>query len=115
MRAIRSNIKKRLVEDASKYGCLRKYLMNDHICGGRITFEHVWIYAGRQIDEYWSILPICAKSHSVDEYQDGGIMNKEKNEWLSLWKVQKGDLDNYPRFNWSQRKKYLEEKYGNIG
>lgn len=53
-------------------------------CAGRITKEHAIIYAGKQLQEEWAILDICVYHHEVDEYQDGGGMNKEKHIWLAL-------------------------------
>lgn len=112
MRKISPNILKRLLKD--NIPCLRKKILNDHVCQGRTTYEHVWVFAGRQIDEYFSIIPLCAYSHSVDLFQDGGILNKEINEWLSLGKVRYGDLDKYYKKDWNQRKRYLESVYGKV-
>lgn len=77
-----------------------------------MTLEHVWIYAGRQIDEWWAIISICAKAHSVDQFQDGGILDKEINQWLSINLMSEEDEANYPKFDWKQRRKYLNGKYG---
>lgn len=117
MRPITPKIQNLLSKEQLEHGgCMRRSILNDHICKGRLgTREHAWIYGGSQIDEWWAILLLCAYSHSVDQYQDGGILNKEINEWLSLWKVKEGDLDKYPRKDWKQRKFYLEKKYGKIG
>ena len=61
--------------------CARR---KDGGCSGRITFEHAIIFKGRQLDEPWSILHLCARHHAVDEFQDGGDLQKEKNIWLAL-------------------------------
>lgn len=53
-------------------------------CEGRMTKEHAIIYAGKQLQEEWAILDICAYHHEVDFHQDGGGMNKEKHIWLAL-------------------------------
>lgn len=53
-------------------------------CAGRITKEHAVYYAGKQIQEDWAILDICAYHTEVDFHQDGGGMNKEKHEWIAL-------------------------------
>lgn len=80
-------------------------------CKGRITFEHALIYAGRQIQEKWAILPICAYHHAVDQYQDCGKMDKNKHEWLAISRMTEEDMQKYPRFDWKQRLKYLNTKY----
>ncbi len=53
-------------------------------CDGRITKEHALYYAGKQIQEDWAILDICAFHTEVDFHQDGGGMNKEKHIWIAL-------------------------------
>ncbi len=53
-------------------------------CDGRITKEHAVYYAGKQIQEDWAILDICAYHTEVDFHQDGGGMNKEKHVWIAL-------------------------------
>lgn len=92
--------------------CLRQEVLGDHNCEGRCTLEHVWIYASRQVDEWWAIIMICAKAHSVDQFQDGGIMDKEINEWLSINLMTPADEAKYYKKNWKQRREYLNGKYG---
>lgn len=53
-------------------------------CQGRITIDHSIIFAGRQLDEMWSLLPICAYHHAVDRFQDGGDLNKEVHRWIAI-------------------------------
>lgn len=61
--------------------CLRSEEGN---CQGRITMEHSIIYAGKQLQEEWSILPICEFHHGVNNFQDRGNLNKEKHVWIAL-------------------------------
>lgn len=58
--------------------------LKGHVCDGRITWEHAMTYAGGQIQEKWAIIPLCAKAHAVDQYQDGGDLDKRCNEWIAL-------------------------------
>lgn len=53
-------------------------------CQGRVTKEHALYYAGKQIQEEWAILDICAYHTEVDFHQDGGGMNKQKHAWIAL-------------------------------
>ena len=113
MRPISQKIKKDLIQTGDTIGCYRKYFLNDHECGGRkFTLEHAIIYAGKQLDEFWAIVPLCAYSHSVDEYIDSGILNKEINEWIAIGRASSSDLAKYPKRDWGQRMRYLESKYG---
>src|SRR3990167_744501 len=112
MRPITEKVKKKVLEVAQGK-CLRREVLGDHECGGRhVTLEHVFIYAGHQINEWWAIIGICAKAHSVDQFQDGGILNKEINQWISINLMTLEDEAKYPRFNWKQRRAYLNGKYG---
>lgn len=79
-----------------------------------MTKEHVWLYGGRQIDESWAIIDLCSLAHSVGEFQDTGILKKEINEWISINLMSPSDEDSYPRFDWSQRRRYLNRKYGKM-
>ncbi len=53
-------------------------------CQGRITKEHAIIYAGKQLQDEWSILDICEYHHGVNNFQDRGNLNKEKHVWIAL-------------------------------
>jgi len=84
-------------------------------CAGRITREHALIYAGKQIDEPWAIVKICSRHHSVDEYQDGGLLDKEKNVWVALNKATDDQLRQYSKaVDYIALKKRLNTKYGYI-
>ena len=79
-------------------------------CDGRITWEHVWIYAGRQIQEAWAIIPLCEYHHAVNSHQDGGNLSKEINQWISLQRATSQDLQKYPKKDWKMLYNYLHGK-----
>lgn len=82
-------------------------------CAGRITIEHAIIYAGRQLDELWSLIPLCARHHNVDQYQDLGTYNRELSEWVATQRATKQELQAISKaINWEHRRDYLEHKYG---
>jgi len=111
MRKVSPNVKKEMLERPEK--CERYEMFHDHICQGRLTWEHAIIYAGRQVDASWAIIKICAWSHDVDEFQDGHHLDKNKNEYIALKKLTPELLKQYPRNNWEQKLKYLDAKYNN--
>lgn len=74
---------------------LRKDLANDpfykhcaladyHECGGRVTWEHALIFAGRQIQRRYAIVPVCEAGQEVGAYQDAHTMDKQMNIWVAL-------------------------------
>jgi len=79
-------------------------------CKGRITWEHCWTYAGRQIQEKWAIIPLCEWHHL------GGGMDKFVNQYISLCRATPEELKKYPRVDWEQEKKrclyLIIKKYG---
>lgn len=84
-----------------------------HECGGRITREHALIYKGRKIQELWAIIPLCAKYHSVDQYQDNGLLNKELNVWVALNRATDEELQRHSKLeDYIYMRDYLNDKYG---
>ena len=110
MRAISKKVQKELDDDPRMKVCARS---DERNCQGRITREHALIYGGKQIDEAWAILGICAYHHEVDEFQDGGGMNKEKHEWLALRQAPAGRLKELSKaIDYERKLRYLNGIYG---
>lgn len=86
--------------------CERAAFLQDHVCSGRSTMEHAWIYSGSQLNEAWSIIRLCEWSHL------GKGLNKEVNHWISLQHATDADLAKFPKKDWKQIKLYLNKKYG---
>ena len=79
MRKISDSVKAQLLSEPDV--CARKATGG---CDGRITFEHAIIYAGRQLDEAWAIVKLCERHHGVNQYLDGGDLDKQENIRLAL-------------------------------
>lgn len=96
--------------------CLRRLALKDHKCQGRITWEHAILHAGKRVNEVWAIVELCAWAHSVDQFQDGGGMNKRINEWLALSRIKDWESveRKYPRTQWQLRLVYLTGLYGRL-
>lgn len=92
--------------------CERNLLLHDHQCAGRLTREHALIYAGSRIDEAWAIVILCAYAHEVDQFQDGGGLDKRINEWIAINRMTPEIEARFPRFNWAQKRRYLNGLYG---
>lgn len=74
-------------------------------CEGRITWEHALIYASKQVQESFAIIPLCVYHHL------GKGLNKELNVALALSQATDWDLQRYPKSDWKQKRKYLLKKY----
>ena len=110
MRKIPENLKQEILEDNFYKQCARKKEGN---CRGRITWEHAIIYAGKQLNEKWAILPICAYHHEVDSYQDCGDLNKEVHVWIALNRATEDELRNISKaINYLALRDRLNKLYG---
>lgn len=73
------------------------YGQRDHVCEGRITREHALTYAGKSLQTLWAIIPLCAKAHDVDEFQDSHNMIKSMNVWVALNRATDEELRMYSK------------------
>ena len=109
MRTISEKLKSQLLSDDYYKQCARK----NKYCKGRITWEHCFIYAGRQINEKWAIIPLCEWHHGVGIHQNVNGMDKRINQYIALNRATEKDLDKYPNMNWGQTiywlSKYIKE------
>lgn len=87
MRRIPDSVKHQL--EAEPNVCARR---TDSPCGGRITWEHAIIYAGKQLNEVWAIIKLCEKHHGVNSYQDRGELDKERNVHIALNRATENEL-----------------------
>lgn len=84
-----------------------------HVCEGRVTWEHALIFAGRKIQKPWAIIPLCAKAHEVDYFQDAGTMNKEINVWVALNMATLEELQEVSKVvNYVRERNRLNKIYG---
>ena len=72
----------------------------------RVSWEHCWVYAGKQIQEKWAIVPLRLDLN-VNMTQEV----KDYCRYISLQRATDEDLAKYPRHNWKQLRKYLNSKY----
>jgi hypothetical protein len=71
-------------------------------CEGRITWEHAWIYAGKQINEKWAIIPLCVFHHL------GKGLDKKWNQACALNRATEEDLSKYPKKDWNKERIWLQ-------
>lgn len=101
------NIPLKIRNEMAKNPYYRFCARSGNDCQGRITWEHAFIYRGKQIQEDWAIIPLCVYHHL-----DNGL-NKELNRYLALCRADIDDLiKRMPRHNWFQQFNYLSGKYG---
>lgn len=98
MRPIPLKLKEEMSEDPFYKKCSR----SSSECNGRITWEHSWIYAGRQINEKWAIITLCVFHHL------GTGLDKRWNQSFSLTRATKEDLAKYPKKDWGAERRFLK-------
>lgn len=84
-------LRKEMAADESYRYC-SLFEQHGHVCEGRITWEHAIIARGKRLQLKWAIIPLCAKGHEVDRFQDAGTMIKEMNEWVALSRASEQDI-----------------------
>lgn len=109
MRAIPKKLLKEILGDTFYKTCVRSKEMN---CEGRITLEHALIYSGKQINEKWSIIPVCEKHHEIGKYQNAGTMDKRYHEYVAVNRMSCYDEKKYYKVNWKQKRLFLNKIYG---
>ncbi len=102
MRKIPEKLRKEIAEDPFMALCC--------ITGsGSVSWEHCWVYAGKQINEAWAIVPLRRDLNNSHPPKD----IKERCQLISLERATKEDLAKYPKKNWDQIYKFLSKKYEN--
>jgi hypothetical protein len=93
--------------------CMRRELLNDHICksdprtGKLIEWEHALIFASKQVQKKFAIVPICWWAHS------GPGLVKEINEWIAINRATDEELQSLSKVvNYFRKREYLNSKYG---
>lgn len=102
MRPIPEKIKKEISKNKYYAKCARQSAE----CDGRITIEHAMIYAGRQVNEIWALIPLCWYHHL------GSGLNKRINEFLALQRATEDELDKYNKSDFRQKREYLRKRFG---
>jgi len=93
-------LREELASDPEYKHCMRRLRFRDHYCEGTITWEHALTYGNRQIQEKFAIISLCEKAHSVGQFQDRGILDKRKNQYIAAARASEEDMKKYPRLNW---------------
>lgn len=103
MRPLSKKLKEQILFDPFYSRCCR----HDGNCSGRVTWEHCWTYANRQINEKWAIVPLCWYHHL------GAGFEKKFGQWISLGRATEYELKDYPKVNWRQIKENLDKLFEN--
>ncbi len=76
---------------------------------GRAEWEHAFMYAGKQINEWWAIIGVCWFHHR------GPGLDKSFNQHKCLERMSEADLDEaqrkYPGTDWRKLKERLRKRY----
>jgi len=102
MNKIPPKLRKEMSEDDYYKACARQGID----CSGRITWEHALIFAGKQIQEKFAIIPLCEHHHLY------GGMIKWINEYIALSRATDEELNRYSKaVNLFTKRNYLKHQY----
>lgn len=84
-----------------------------------MTWEHVWLYGGKQINETWAIIFLCDFAHGTGLFAEmskksGAIFDKRINEWISVNLMTDADEKKYHKTNWKLKRSYLNSLFGEL-
>lgn len=100
MRPIPPKLRRELTDDPFMQSCI--------ICGSsQVEWDHCFTFAGRQINERWSLVPLCYEHHR------GGGLDRPYTQYIALGHATDEELKKYPRIDWKTIKMHLNKKYGN--
>jgi hypothetical protein len=109
MRPMPKKLRDQISADPFMSKCARSLEGN---CDGRITWEHALIFAGKQLNERFAIIPLCEKHHAVNKYQDGDHLCKEINVLIALNRATDSELDSISKVeDYRRKREYLRDKY----
>jgi len=96
MRPIPQKLRKQLSEDPFMEACCYPG------CACKeVEWHHSVIYARKQVNEKWAILPLCHEHHNSKEGRDWA-------ELLAITLMTEEDRIMYSKRDWLQRAKYLK-------
>ncbi len=78
-------------------------------CNGRVEWHHNLIYAGKQVNEKFCILPVCHFHHEREKDKETG----EKLDYIMLCRAENSTLRRFSKaIDYVSLKEKLETKYG---
>jgi hypothetical protein len=77
-------------------------------CAGRIEWEHAVVYAGRQVNETWAIVPCCTAHHR------GRFLRKRFNLYVAILRADPARLARYPRTPWERDRHGLAAEFPDV-
>lgn len=106
MRPIPIKMRTEMSKDKFMARCVCRNLGGGFDCSGKVEWEHAFLYAGKQINEPWAIVPVCTYHHR------GKGLNKEFNQYQAIIRADIDDLcRRMPKKDWQQIYNYLTSKY----
>ena len=106
MRPIPLNLREQLNSDDFYTKCC----VGNSECRGRIEFHHTLIFAGRQVNERFCILPVCHYHHEHEKDKE----LHEKLTYIWLCRASSEDLERFSKgIDYKAMFVRLRTKYGN--
>jgi len=109
--AIPKKLRDEMAQDEYYKFCIRQ---KEGTCSGRITWEHSLIYAGKQIQEKFAIVPLCEYHHSIGKHHEDGDLQKNYGQWVAMKRMTLADKLKYSKRNWNKDLELLNQKYDRL-
>lgn len=87
------SLRERLANNPFYWDCC----ISNNECQGHIEWHHNLIYAGKQVNEEFCILPLCQKHHKIEKYKQ----IKSKLNKIMVSRATDEDLKKFPKIDFS--------------
>ena len=103
MRRIPTGLRNRMDAKPEYHRCMLTGMAHE-----KIDWHHAFLYAGRQVNEEWCIIPLLHTVHANEKKPH----IKERIEWIMLNRATDEELEKYDRRNLKAERDKLNNKYG---
>lgn len=105
MRKIPEQLRDELSQDKFYKECC----ISDNDCDGKIEWHHNLIFAGKQVNETFCILPVCQYHHEKEKH----LIYKEKLNWVMWARATHEQILEYSKaIDYQEVFNRLEKRYG---
>lgn len=90
--AIPTAIRATLGDDPWMHFCT----LDGPVCGGRTEWHHAFTYAGKRVNDLWSLIPLCTKHHKEEARIRPHILDMLRYR-IRFFKAEKEFAAKYPK------------------
>lgn len=75
---------------------MRRCIIDDDMCDGRLEWNHAFTYAGKRVNELWAIIPMC-HTHHEQQAKWRPLIEQRMRQRIKQFGVEKLFRKEYPK------------------